>query len=101
MNRNIWIRINHILKKHNISHDQFKHINCIRIHPTESDEHFLEKVKICRKLFKNGHQFLTEAWTVDRKRRFDIIDLIDDIIYEIETDNKIDKGDCKTIYTRK
>lgn len=91
-----WLMIRKVLKQRKIHHDQVKHINCIRIHPTESDEHFYKKAIACRWLFKQGHPFLTEAWTEDRKKRFDIIDLKDDIDIEIETgksNKKAYKGD--------
>jgi len=80
-----WQRINSVLRKRKIHHDQIKHINCIRIHATESKKHFMKKAGICYDLFKQGHDFLTEAWTTDRKQRFDILDLTDDIDIEIET----------------
>lgn len=83
--RKDWMRIREVLRNRNIHHDQVRHINCIRIHPTESDEHFYEKVKVCRALFKEGKPFITEAWTNDRKQRFDILNLFDDEDIEIET----------------
>lgn len=87
------MRINQILKKRKIHRDQYNHINCIRIHPTESYEHFSEKCELAWNLFKAKKPFLTEAWTSDRKRRFDVLDLIDDIPYEIETGKSYDKKD--------
>ena len=83
--RKKWYAIRNCLRKRNIHPDQHKHINCIRIHPTETYEHFIEKCKQVWQLHKIGHDFLTEAWTENRKQRFDILDLIDDIDIEIET----------------
>ena len=73
-----------------------KFINCPRFHPTETDEHWEGKQKKCRELYKEGHPFLSEVWTADHKQRFDILDLEDNINYEIETGkskNKIYPGD--------
>lgn len=91
-----WKRINDILRKRDIDSSQHKFINCIRIHSTESDEHFNEKVRICRELFKIGHPFLTEVWTRNHDKRLDILDLEDDIDSEIESGkskNKSYQGD--------
>jgi len=96
LSRKEWIRINDALRGREIDSSQFKHLNCIRIHPTESDEHFFKKVEKCRELFKLGHPFLTECWTKDHKQRFDILDLEMNEDIEIETGkskNKIYKGD--------
>jgi len=93
-----WLRINNILRSRNIAHDQTKHINCFRFHPTESKAHRDEKFRICSNLYDRGHPFLCEVWTADRKRRFDILDLEDDVVIEIETNFNVDKGDMvKTV----
>jgi hypothetical protein len=91
--KDMWERTNEVLRLNNIDRDQRQHINCIRIHPTESDEHFTWKVNKSRELFKSGHPFLTECFADCRKRRFDIIDLEDNIIYEGETTNIQKPGD--------
>ena len=90
-----YIRINQVLRDRNIHWDQVKHINCVRPHPTESDEHAEWKHKECRKLYKMKHPYLTEVWTFDRKIRYDILDLKDDIDIEIDLSHssKKYKGD--------
>jgi len=95
LNRKEYFRINQILRERNIHWDQTKHLNCIRQHPIESDAHFDEKVKLCRQLYKQGHPFITEVWTTDRKMRFDILDLHldEDIEVEKSRSSKKYKGD--------
>jgi len=88
MKKGDWKRINDVLRKRNIHHDQVKHINCIRLHPKESPAQRMKKIEIAVKLYEEGKPFLTEAWTSDRKKRFDVLNLIDDIDYEITTDMK-------------
>ena len=68
-------RINRLLRELDIHHDQTKHLGCIRIHPTESKEHFLKKAELCYEMYHQRHFFLTEAWTSDRKIRFDAVNL--------------------------
>lgn len=80
-----WKWINDCLRERDIHHDQRRHINCIRIHPTESERHFLEKCRTAYKLFKSKHDFLSEAWVTNRSQRFDILDLTLNEDYEIET----------------
>ena len=98
MNKNKWMRINNTLRNRKIHHDQAKHINCVRFHPKESFKQRMKKCEIASKLYSDGIPFLTEVWTADRKKRFDILDLENDIDYEITTDikkelKKIYKGD--------
>ena len=80
-----WQKIRETLRKRRIHPDQVKHINCIRIHNKESRRHFLKKAEICYNLFKQKHNFITEAWTEDRRKRFDILDLVNNVDIEIET----------------
>jgi hypothetical protein len=94
--KNDWKKINDTLRSRNIHHDQTKHIDCIRQHPTESDEHFKMKCKRARELFKEGKPFLTEVWTTDRRKRFDLLNLEDNVDEEFETGKslfKVYKGD--------
>jgi hypothetical protein len=83
--RKDWLRINKILRERNIDPSQIKHINCIRMHPTESEKHFLAKAKRAFCFYKSKTPFLTEVWTKDHKKRYDLLHLIDDIDYEFET----------------
>lgn len=89
-------RVNDVLRSRNIAHDQFKFMNCVRPHPTETDAHWGGKQKKCRELYNEGKPFLCEVWTADHKQRFDILDILDNINIEIETGkskNKVYKGD--------
>ena len=89
-------RVNDVLRARDIAHDQVKHINCIRIHPTETWAHLKGKVEYCHRLYKERKPFLTEVWTADHKQRFDILDILDNNNIEIETGkskNKLYKGD--------
>jgi hypothetical protein len=91
-NKKLWIQINNTLRKRDIDPSQSKFINTVRHHDTETFKHFLAKAKKCFSLYKNGHPYISEAWTRNHSRRFDTIDLIDNIVYEFETKN-IDKND--------
>jgi len=95
LNRKDYIRVNQILRERNIDTSQFKHVNCCRHHQTESKEHWAAKVKTCYELYKKGHPYLTEVWTSDKKKRYDILDLKDNIDIEIEKSRskKSYKGD--------
>jgi len=44
------------------------------------------------------HDYICEVWTLDNKKRIDVLDLIDDIAFEFETDHKVNKPDSKTVY---
>lgn len=91
-----WKRIRDVLRARDIDHSQVKHINCVRMHPTETDEHWDGKQKLCRKLYKMKHPYICEVWTADHKKRYDVLDLEDDEDYEIETGKskqKTYKGD--------
>jgi hypothetical protein len=83
-----WKRINDILRKRDIHPDQRPHIGCIRQHPKETDEHFFEKCRIARELYKEGKPYIVECWNLKRDKRYDILDLEDDLNIEITTDIK-------------
>lgn len=89
--------VNNTLRKRDIHWDQRQHINCIRIHNTESREHFLGKCKVAYELHQIGVPFITEAWTTDRKKRYDLLELLNDFDYEFETgkSKKKYKGDIE------
>ncbi len=87
------IRIWEVIKLRNLDESGFKHINCVRIHPTESKEHFLKKCEIAWEIHSEGKPFLTEALTKNKKRRYDVLDLIDNIAYEVETGKSNKKND--------
>lgn len=88
MNKNTIIRVNSVLKKRDIHPDQFKFINCVKFHPKESKRQRLKKFEIASALYDEGKPFMTEVWTTDRKKRLDVLNLIDDIDYEITLDIK-------------
>lgn len=83
--------LNNTLRSRDIHPDQVKHINCIRIHPTETWPHLKGKVAYCHRLYKDKKPFLTEVWTRDRKQRFDLLNLLDDEDIEFETGKSKDK----------
>lgn len=94
--RKMWARINYVLRQRDIDPGQYKFMNMFRFHPTETDEHAKAKYDICRGLYKEGKPFICEALTRDRKKRMDILELIDDIDHEVETGmskKKTYKGD--------
>jgi len=93
LTRGDWLKINEIIRKRNIAHDQVKHINCFRFHKSESTEHRQKKFDMCCELYDKGHPFICEAFTEDRKRKFDVLGLKDDIVYEIETGKSYSKKD--------
>lgn len=102
MNQKDWKQINGILREKQIDSSQIKFINCVKIHPTETQEHFMAKALESFKLVKEGYPVLTEVWTADHRRRFDLLDLSDGRVIEFETDKKIKKLDAdKTIYVDK
>ena len=70
-----------------------KHVNCIRIHKTETPSHRNKKIELCLNLLDEGRDFVTEARTVDRSRRYDIYLLDSGDVWEIETDHGVEKSD--------
>jgi hypothetical protein len=99
-----WKLVNKIFRDLNLHPDQKKHLNCLRFHPTESKVHSRMKYDIVRECFKKSIPFLTEAWTENRKRRFDIVKFIDnedEQVIEIETNERVTKEGAKTIKVRR
>ena len=64
------------------------HRNCIRLNVGNTFDHEQAKIIICMALALEKKEFITEAVTLDRKERYDIINLDDDERIEIETDPK-------------
>ena len=85
LTRNQQMRVNQILRDRDIDPSQQKFIGMLRFHPTETDAHADAKYALCRRLYKEGIPFISEALTRDRKKRFDVLELIDDIDHEVET----------------
>ena len=98
MNRKQIIRANQIKTELSLHSDTRIHTNCIRIHPTESFKHFIAKCKDCFEAKRNHQMFLTEAWTADRKRRFDFVNLDTGEVREYETNPKVVKRDAVSFY---
>ena len=95
-------QINNSIRELDLEQGQAKTMNAIKIHQKEGEEHFKMKCKICWDLHKEDKDFLTEAYTKDRSRKFDIVDLIDCDVIEIESKLKNMKKDAdKTIYIGK
>lgn len=94
----IW-QINKVFRDLDLHPSQRKYVNCIRLHPTESLQHFKAKCEICRDMMLHDIPFLTEVWTADQKRRFDVVDLENGEVIEIECKKNVYKTDAdKTIY---
>ena len=87
-----------MLRKRNIDPNQVKFRNSVRHHIKESEEHWKAKCDKRRELFLMKHDYISEVWTLDNKRRIDVLDLIDNLAYEFETNHDIEKEDSKTIY---
>lgn len=90
--RKLWLHINSVLRKRELDSSQIQFINTVRHHDTETIEHFLAKAKKCYELFKEGQLYISEAWTKEHDRRYDILSLTDDLVFEIETNKKEDKS---------
>lgn len=91
------------MRRRNDTARQFEHTsknkrNCIRISTANSYKHELKKFEVCWEIANNGQEFLTEAVTLDRKRRCDVVNLDLNEIIEIETDHSIQKKGATTIY---
>jgi len=56
-------------------HSSKIHRNCIRLNPSNSYEHEMEKARICWGMLKNGVEFLTEAEFEGGLGRADIVNL--------------------------
>ena len=91
--RNEQMRINNILRSRNIHNDQVKHINCFRFHKSEGKEHRMKKFELCCELYDKGIPFICECFTTDRSRKFDILNLIDNEVIEVETGHSYSKTD--------
>jgi len=89
-------QVNKIFRKYNIDISQRKNVNKFIFFNAESDKHRRAKFAKCEELLKLKHDFICEALSSKNGRRYDLIDLTDDIIYEFETTNIIKKG-AKTI----
>ncbi len=74
--------------------------NAVNISTANSLKHELKKLEICYELKKLGSVFITEAEKRGSKpiRRVDIVDLSSGDEIEIETNHKIKKEGCITIY---
>ena len=95
-----WKTINSVLRELQIDKDS-RQINMIKIHgPKESWLHFMTKVKICWDLYQKGHPFLTEAWANNRKSKFDIVDLLENEVIEIDIKSKPNRKEIPTKITR-
>jgi len=92
-----WKKINGTLRKHDIDISQRKNINHFIFFHVESKAHRRAKFNKCEELFDSGHNFIYEALSSKNKRRYDLIDLTDDIIYEFETVKNVKKKGAKTV----
>lgn len=79
-----WEKINKTLRELNIDRESARHINCFRFHGRkESSQHRRMKFELCEEAYDNNQPFLTEAWTNDKKSKFDFIYLLNKEVVEI------------------
>ena len=54
-----------------------KDINCLKGsgYPAETDEHYMQKARVCKDLLNTGHRFVTEAKFKNNLGRCDVLDL--------------------------
>ena len=71
--------------------------NCVRISSGESLKHVLAKTRIAWARINLGHRIATEVKMKDG-REVDIVDYTHSDFIEIETDKKIKKEGCITVY---
>lgn len=74
-------------------HQSRIHRGCIRVYKNNTPEHEQAKYEKCMELLRQGHDFITEAEFEDQKifkKRCDIVDLDEGIIYEIVHSEKAD-----------
>lgn len=96
--KKLWLRIHEVARKRNIDPDQLSHMNCVRPHgKKESKDHWNWKCNKCRELYEINHPYISECFALNRKRKYDVIDLLDDIVFEGETNHKINKDGAETI----
>ncbi len=84
------------LKRLDISEQ--KHVNCIRVHRGETPSHRNKKIELCLELLDGGRDFVTEARNRDRSRRYDIYLLDSGDVWEIETDEGVEKSDADFVF---
>jgi hypothetical protein len=77
-------KINEFMRNLDIEPECIKHKNCIKIHSTESWEHFQMKAREAFMIYQMGRPVWTEAYRKDRSRKFDILDPLGDGIVEIQ-----------------
>jgi len=75
-------RINQTLRELNIDRDS-RHINCFKF-ASEGHRHRRMKFKVCEELYEQGKPFLCEATANGGKQRFDVVDLLDGEVIEID-----------------
>lgn len=87
-------RVNNFMRRLDIDPGSKMHMNCVRIHPTESLRHFMKKCEEAWEIYQDGKPFWSEAFTRNYKRKFDILDPLGWGIIELETDPKVNKKDA-------
>lgn len=90
-----WKRINQTIRDLKIDNDS-RHINHFRFHPTEGKTHRDTKFRICGEMYDNGRPFLCEAFAENRKHKFDIVDLLDGEVIEVDIGNEPDRKGIPT-----
>ena len=71
-------KVNNTIRTLDIDRESTRHMNCFRFHNKhESKIHRRMKFELCEEHYDNDKPFLCEAWTSDKKSKFDFINLLD------------------------
>ena len=92
-----------ILVSRKIDISQLKFKNHPRHHKKESDEHWMEKCRVCKELFNKKHEYISEVLCIEngKRVRIDVLDLTTNEKLEVETNKNVSKPFAKTIYISK
>lgn len=93
LTKNQWVAVWKTLNKLDIDPRELDHVNQIKHHPGETEEHFMGKAKRSRELYQQGIPHLVEAHNNHHTRKYDLVNLIDGTIEEFETGKSYDKND--------
>ena len=78
-----WEQINRTMRDLDIDKDS-RQINTFKF-TKEGEWHRKKKFDVCCQLYESNHPFLCEAYSNNKKRKFDIVDLIENEVIEIES----------------
>lgn len=93
LTRKQWAKVWDTMNKLDIDPNELDHMNQVKHHPGETEEHFLAKASRSRELYQQGIPHLVEAHNNHHTRKYDLVNLMDCIIEEFETGKSYDKKD--------